>query len=170
MNDLLLLLPLWEAPKHGYRLKKEAGLFLGANELHNNIVYPLLRRFASQGLIRKKVVKGERGQNRQLYSLTPRGREEVVQRLREFGEPTSSSAEQFLLRAGMFGALETADRERILAERERVIRERAQMLARVSDTFDMDAYGSEVIRYLTGRLRFESAWIKRLRRMNRRKP
>jgi hypothetical protein len=45
MNDLLLLATLLEGPKHGYALKKQAGLILGEAELQNNLVYPLLRRF-----------------------------------------------------------------------------------------------------------------------------
>jgi DNA-binding PadR family transcriptional regulator len=170
MTDLIVLLPLWDGPKHGYRLKKEAGLILGTAEVHNNIVYPLLRRFTSRGLVRKKVVRGERGQNRQLYTLTPLGRKTVIQRLREFGEHESRSPEGFLLRVGMFGILRAADRARIRGERERVLLARGASLSRIKDEMKVDAYGGEVIRYLLERIRFESNWIKRLRRTNRRKP
>ncbi len=170
MTDLLVLLPLWDGPKHGYRLKKEAGLIRGTAEVHNNIVYPLLRRFTSQGFVRKKVVRGERGQNRQLYSLTPLGRETIIQRLREYREQESRSPEGFLLRVGMFGVLKIAERARILDERERVLLARAASLSRIKSEMKVDAYGGEVIRYLLERIRFESDWIKRLRRTNKRKP
>ncbi len=169
MNDLLVLLPLWDGPKHGYRLKKEAGLILGTAEIHNNIVYPLLRRFTSQGLVRKKAAPGDRGQNRQVYALTPLGRKTVIKRLREFGEQDSRSPEGFLLRAGMFGVLKAADRTRILDERERALRARAASLSRIKDELKVDAFGGEVIRYLLERIHIESIWINRLRRMNRRK-
>ena len=44
MNDLLLLSMMLESPKYGYQLKKEAGFIMG-QALHNNLVYPSLRRF-----------------------------------------------------------------------------------------------------------------------------
>ena len=53
--------------------KKQAGLMLGQTDMHNNLVYPLLRRFVREGLVTQKKAAGERGQTRQVYSLTARG-------------------------------------------------------------------------------------------------
>ena len=44
MNDLLLLAMLLEGPQHGYALKKKVPLITGHGEMHNNLVYPLLKR------------------------------------------------------------------------------------------------------------------------------
>ena len=50
MNDILILASLLPGPKHGYLIKKEAGLILRGSELHNNLVYPLLHRFEREVL------------------------------------------------------------------------------------------------------------------------
>ncbi len=39
----LFLGKLIEGPKHGYRLKQDAAMFAGTQQLHNNTVYPLLK-------------------------------------------------------------------------------------------------------------------------------
>jgi hypothetical protein len=35
------LRPCWKALKHGYALKRQAGLFFGRTEMHNDLVYPV---------------------------------------------------------------------------------------------------------------------------------
>lgn len=168
MNDLIVLVTLWDGPKHGYRLKKEAGQILGLIDLHNNLIYPLLRRFAAKRLVSKKTVPGKRGQTRQLYALTALGRRTVIRRLSEYNDRDARSPEGFLLRVGMFEAVEGATRERILDERKGILRERNESLSRIASELKIDAYGGEVIRYLFGRIRFELKWIERLRTISRR--
>ena len=65
MTDLIILSMLLPGPKHGYQLKHEAGMVFGQEALHNNLIYPLLRRFLKDGWVSKKEVPGERGQTRQ---------------------------------------------------------------------------------------------------------
>jgi len=74
MNDLLLLSLLLAGPQHGYALKKRAGFISGQPSMHNNLVYPLLRRFVENKLVKQKATAGERGQTRLMYSLTTLGR------------------------------------------------------------------------------------------------
>src|SRR6266436_8031532 len=83
MTALTVLALLIEGPKHGYRLKQEAGTIFGQAALHNNLVYPLLRRFTASGWVTRKTVPGARGQNRQQYALTPLGRRTLLGRVRE---------------------------------------------------------------------------------------
>ncbi len=45
---------LFDGPKHGYQLKREAGFVLGRGDMHNNLVYPLLRRFTTEGWVTKR--------------------------------------------------------------------------------------------------------------------
>jgi hypothetical protein len=47
MNDLIILATLLDGPKHGYQLKREAGFILGQGAMHNNLIYPMLRRFTA---------------------------------------------------------------------------------------------------------------------------
>lgn len=61
MNDLLILAALLEGPKHGYALKKHAGLISGQTDMHNNLVYPLLRRTERFAPLQKEMDLGVYG-------------------------------------------------------------------------------------------------------------
>ena len=165
MNDLIILATLLDGPKHGYQLKREAGFILGQGAMHNNLVYPLLRRFTAEGWVSKKTMPGERGQTRLQYAITPRGRRELVTRLSEFGEAEASSWPGFVTRVGMFEVLEAPVRARILSEREKFLRSREQRLLILGQKIELGIYGEEVVRYLTEQIHSELGWIRRLRRL-----
>ena len=93
MTDLMILAMLLAGPKHGYQLKREAGIILGQDSLHNNLVYPLLRRFMDSKWVNCKTVPGQRGQTRNQYSLTALGRKELLSRLSSFAEQDARSPE-----------------------------------------------------------------------------
>src|SRR5882762_1359513 len=84
MNDLILLAALMEGPRHGYALKKLAGFMTGHQDMHNNLVYPLLRRLVENSWVTKRTTGGERGQKRDLYTLTSKGKLALLQRLSRF--------------------------------------------------------------------------------------
>ena len=165
MNDLIILATLLDGPKHGYRLKREAGFILGQGAMHNNLVYPLLRRFTAEGWVSKKTVPGERGQTRLQYAITALGRRELVARLSEFGESDASSFAGFITRVGMFEVLEAPVRARILKERERYLQDREEKLAKLRQSMDLGTYGGEVVRYLIEQIHSELGWIRRLHRL-----
>jgi DNA-binding PadR family transcriptional regulator len=164
MNDLLLLALLLDGAKHGYALKKQAGFFSGSPEMHNNLVYPLLRRFVKQGWVRKKETADERGQTRVVYSLTEAGREELVRRLGEFGEAEARSAEAFHLRVGLFEVLGRERREKILEQRRNYLAAREQRMEALERGMDVGKFGGEVVRFLRRGIRAELQWIEQLRR------
>jgi DNA-binding PadR family transcriptional regulator len=165
MNDLIILAMLADGPKHGYQLKREAGFLLGHGDMHNNLVYPLLRRFTADGWVTKKTVPGKRGQTRQTYALTATGRRELVNRLSNYGEADASSAQAFITRVGMFELLPHEARSGILDHREGYLRARAARLTGLVGHTDLGAYGSEVVRHLIDQTRSDLAWIRRLRRL-----
>ncbi len=165
MNDLIVLAILVDGPKHGYQLKREAGFILGQEAMHNNLIYPLLRRFTAEGWVRKKAVPGERGQTRLQYAITPLGRRELVTRLSEFGESEASSFAAFITRVGMFEVLEPPSRARILEQRESYLQLREERLATMRQNIDVGTFGGEVVGYLVEQIRSELAWIRRLRRL-----
>jgi len=166
MNDLIILATLLDGPKHGYQLKREAGFILGQGAMHNNLIYPMLRRFTAEGWVSKKTAPGERGQTRLQYALTPLGRRELVVRLSEFGEAEASSFVGFMTRAGMFEVLEPPVRERILKQRETYLQGREERLAGLGQRMDLGTYGGEVVRYLIEQIHSELGWIRRLRRLD----
>src|SRR5579862_6074049 len=117
MNDLLLLSTLLDGPKHGYALKKLAGLITGQPNLHNNLVYPLLKRFVEERWVSKRTADGQRGQTREIYALTAQGKRRLIERLSQFTEKEARDSDQFHLRVGLFSVLSFDVQKSILAER-----------------------------------------------------
>jgi DNA-binding PadR family transcriptional regulator len=167
MFDLLLLSMLLEGPKHGYRLKREAGLMLGQGNLHNNLVYPLLRRFVSEGLVTQKTVAGDRGQTRKLYALTAAGRRTLIERASSYEVQNVLEAEPFLLRVGLFDLLAPAAREQILETREAALHAQDQRFAGLQQGMNLGLYGGDIVRHLREVLAAELAWIRHLRQLQK---
>lgn len=164
MIDLVILANLLDGPKHGYALKKQAGAVFAHSELHNNLVYPLLRRFTSQGWVTKKSAPGKRGQTRLQYALTASGRRALLERLNTFSDKDAESTEEFLVRIGLFELLEAAARQRILDARQQVLGRREEHFAHLQQ-MELGVYGREVVEFLRRRVQGELAWLKRLRRL-----
>jgi DNA-binding PadR family transcriptional regulator len=165
MNDLLLLAMMLDEPKYGYQLKREAGWIMGEGALHNNLVYPLLRRFLDDGWVSKKAVPGERGQTRQQYALTAEGRRTLFERLHQFTEFDARSEHAFSLRVGLFAALKPEIRESILTARENYLQKRERNLAGLQDKMDLGKFGSEIVRHMRRQIAMETEWVHHLRRI-----
>ena len=168
MNDLLLLAALLAGPQHGYALKKMVGLLTSRRDLHNNLVYPLLRRFVENGWVSKRQSAGQRGQTREVYALTAKGKQELMRRLSDHGEGEAASDNGFRLRVGLFGILAAETRQRILGSRDQFLASREQRLARISTEVEADTWSSEVMRFYREQIRAERAWIATLARKSRR--
>ncbi len=168
MNDLLLLATLLAGPQHGYALKKQVGLITGRRAMHNNLVYPLLRRFVENSWVSKRRSAGQRGQTREVYALTAKGKRELRRRLSGFPENEVASENAFRFRVGLFGILDTETRQRILGSRDQFLADREQRLKRISAALDAGAWGTEVVRFFRGQISAERAWIASLARKAKR--
>ena len=166
MNDLIILATLLPGPKHGYLLKREAGYVFGQDSMHNNIVYPLLRRFTKEGWVTRKVVPGERGQKRHLYALTALGRKTLIERLGEYSESDAKSSEGFLTRVGLFQVLAPEARQRILDGRTAHLEKLSEHLASVPEHFSLDSYAHETTQFLRKQVKAELNWIHHLRKIS----
>jgi DNA-binding PadR family transcriptional regulator len=160
---LAMLLP---GAKHGYQLKQAAGSILGQDALHNNLVYPLLRRFTEKGWVTKKTVPGERGQKRHLYTLTPLGRKTLIEKLGEYSEPETKTLDGFLMRVGLFQVLTPEIRQRILDGREARLQKILHHLSGIKQQFTLDSYPRESMRFLQRQVEAELSWIGHLRRIS----
>ena len=167
MTDLIILAMLLPGSKHGYQLKHEAGIILGQEVLHNNLVYPLLRRFMNHKWVTRKTVPGERGQTRQQYTLTALGRKELLARLSSFTEQEARSADSFRLRVGLFERLQSEARGRILDSRTAFLRSRSEKLTAVQTHFPLDHYAKEVTSLFLAETRAELDWIERMRKFEK---
>jgi len=164
MTDLIILATLLSGPKHGYQLKHEAGMILGQGVLHNNLVYPLLRRFMNDRWVSRRTVPGERGQTRHRYAITLLGQRELVARLSTFSEQDARSGDAFRLRVGLFQLLDSDCRARILDARQQHLRSRLEKLDAVEANFLLDRYAREVTSQFQRETQLELDWIERLRR------
>ena len=168
MNDLLLLAALLAGPQHGYGLKKQVGLITGKPAMHNNLVYPLLHRFVKNAWVSKRRSPGKRGQTREVYALTAKGRQELVRRLGDYPEIEVASENGFRFRVGLFGILEAETRQHILVSRDQFLAIREQRLDRISATLDAGPWGSEVVCFFREQIRAERTWIAGLARKAKR--
>ena len=167
MTDLIILATLLTGAKHGYSLKRQAGLILGQENLHNNLVYPLLRRFVAKKWVSRQEVPGQRGQRRQLYSLTARGKKELIMQLSTFREQDARDSNEFRLRVGMFQVIAPEARLCILDARQAFLRSRLEKLSTIEKNFDLDRYAVEVMRRLLADSEAEIHWIEHLRRISK---
>ena len=142
-------------------------MILGQETLHNNLVYPLLRRFVAKKWVNKKEVPGERGQTRQLYSLTALGRKELVSQLSTFTDQDARVSDQFRLRVGMFQILDPEARLRILDTRERFLNSRMEKLSAIEGNFALGRFSGEVTGRFIAESRNELDWIAHLRRISK---
>jgi len=165
MTDLIILATLLDGPKHGYQLKKQAGLIFGQGTIHNNLVYPLLRKFATQGWVTRKTIPGERGQNRQQYAITAAGRKMLTDRLSDFDHDAARSGDSFRLRVALFAVLPDETRARILEAREQALRENGERMETLQKSTEFDVYSGEVVRFSRERLAAELAWVRRLQKI-----
>jgi DNA-binding PadR family transcriptional regulator len=165
MTDLILLATLLDGPKHGYQLKKQAGMIFGQGAIHNNLVYPLLRRFTNEGWVSKKTVPGERGQNKQQYAITTAGRKALVERLSDFEDEAARSVEGFRIRVALLPLLPRETQEKILSARERALAGQDEQLAAIQKAMDLGVYPAEVVKFMREQAVGEIAWIRRLKRV-----
>jgi DNA-binding PadR family transcriptional regulator len=168
MNDLIILAALLPGPTYGYALKRQVGLLTGQRDLHNNLVYPLLHRFVENAWVSKRKSAGQRGQTREVYSLSAKGKQELLRRLREYPEAEASSDNGFRLRVGLFAFLDAETRQRILAGRDQFLASRQQRLAQISALVEAGSWGREVVQFFGDQVCAERTWIAGLARKAKR--
>ena len=162
MTDLVLLTALLGAPAYGYALKRTAGLIFGGGQLHNNLVYPLLKKFVESGWVEQKTVPGDRGQKRKQYRITAAGRDYLIEQIATFGEREASNDGAFLFRVAMFDLLPAKKRKEIVSIR------KAYLAARLSDLYKLEKVGKPqsfsgiVLEHFQDLVRNELRWISEL--------
>ena len=159
----MILAMLLEGPQHGYALKKKVGLVTGRGEMHSNLIYPLLKRFVSEGWVSRRSANGQRGQTREIYALSAKGKSELVRSLSEFGEKAAGSAEAFRFRISLFFLLDQSTRENILSRRAHWLCRREQHFGQIVDGTGARGWSKEVIEFLKKEVQAERKWIERLR-------
>jgi DNA-binding PadR family transcriptional regulator len=162
MNDIIILSLLLEGPRHGYRLKQDAAMFSSEQQLHNNTIYPLLKRFLKNGWITKTEADGDRGQTRLLYALTPSGKQTLTDKLSDFSDSDIANPHAFRLRVGLFGQLDTPTRRRILELRDNYLATRLDRLRQIAKAHTIEGWPASSMQHVTKEVQLERKWIAQL--------
>lgn len=163
--DILILSHLRTAPVHGYELKRKVATTT-AFALHNNTLYPVLRRFEDGGAVRKRVVQQEGRPPRHIYELTEVGQELLHDMLVELPDELAGSEEEFLTRLGMFDQLTPDERRGVLASRDRALADRVRHLEELAERAETSprnrTWGGLVTAELIARAERERDWLAEL--------
>ena len=170
MNDLLILACLLDGPLHGYALKNRVGAITGHGPLHNNLVYPLLKRFVSASWVSRRKAPGQRGRTREIYSLTPKGKQALLSKLAAFTEKDASSSDAFRFRVALFAVLDPQQRAEILDSRARWLARRAAILDDVARSMRLDPWAEQTVRFLRTQVLAEEKWLGSLRKLAKNGP
>jgi DNA-binding PadR family transcriptional regulator len=161
--EILILRRLRAGPAHGYELRKRVEQTTGV-VLHNNSLYPALRRFEEAGAVTKTAEPQEGRPPRLVYTLTEVGHELLHDMLADLPPEQAADEGEFMARLGQFSLLNSAERSMVLAARTRAVREQ---LAHLNEMRDLAAahgerWGALVTRELIRRHEQELAWLAEL--------
>jgi DNA-binding PadR family transcriptional regulator len=120
--EILILRRLRSGPAHGYELRKRVEQTTGV-VLHNNSLYPALKRFEEAGAVTKTAQPQDGRPPRLVYALTEVGQELLHDMLADFPPEQAAEDGEFLARLGQFSLLNSAERAVVLAARTRAVRE-----------------------------------------------
>jgi len=161
--EILILRRLRSGPAHGYELRKRVEQTTGF-VLHNNSLYPALRRFEEAGAVTKAAESQEGRPPRLVYTLTAVGRELLHDMLADLPAEQAADPSEFLARLGQFSEINSAERAAVLASRARAVREQ---LAHYQAMLDLavaheERWGALATGELIRRHEQELAWLAEL--------
>ena len=159
MTDLVLLTALLSGPAYGYALKRTAGLIFGSGVLHNNLVYPMLKKFVKAGWVEQKTVPGDRGQQRKQYRITAEGKSYLMRQIATFDERDAANDGAFLFRVAMFDLLPEEKRKEILGVRKAHLTVRISELDELKKTGTPKSFNGIVLKHFQDLVRNELKWI-----------
>lgn len=160
--EILVLSHLPDNPTHGYELRHRVEGSTGIR-LHNNALYPALRRFEEAGAVVKEAVQQQGHSPRRVYEVTDLGREMLDDLLVELPVDLAGDETEFLTRVGQFGFLTETEQLSVLAGREEALGRKVKYLTALLDRADVPVWGRRVVEELLRRVDTESAWLEHLR-------
>jgi DNA-binding PadR family transcriptional regulator len=169
--EILILRRLWGRPAHGYELRKRVEETTGF-VLHNNSLYPALRRFEEAGAVTKTAEPQAGRPPRLVYTLTDVGRELLHDMLADLPPEQAGDETEFLARLGQFSEINSAERASVLAARTRAVRDQ---LAHYQAMHTLSAgqghpWGGLVTAELIRRHEQELAWLAELGELAQEEP
>ena len=161
--EILILRRLRSGPAHGYELRKRVEQTTGV-VLHNNSLYPALKRFEEAGAVTKTAQPQDGRPPRLVYALTEVGHELLHDLLAELPPDQAADESEFLARLGQFSLLNSAERAVVLAARTRAVHDQLNHLTAMHAlAIDHgERWGALVTAELIRRHEHELAWLAEL--------
>jgi DNA-binding PadR family transcriptional regulator len=162
--EILILRHLSRRPAHGYELRKRVEAVTGVL-LHNNSLYPALRRFEDAGAVSKTTEPQQGRPPRLVYELTDVGHELLHDLIADLPAEQAGDDIEFMARLGQFGFLTAAERRAILDARDQALTERQSRLEVLLDRSGGEQWSGLVTTELLRRSERERAWLGELREL-----
>jgi DNA-binding PadR family transcriptional regulator len=161
--EILILRRLRSGPAHGYELRKRVEQTTGV-VLHNNSLYPALRRFEEAGAGTKTAQPQEGRPPRLVYALTEVGHELLHDMLADFSPEQAADEGEFTARLGQFSLLSSSERTAVLAARTHAVHGQLAHLYAMRDLAVVhgERWGALVTAELIRRHEHELAWLAEL--------
>jgi DNA-binding PadR family transcriptional regulator len=158
--EILILRRLRGGPAHGYELRKRVEQTTGV-VLHNNSLYPALKRFEEAGAVTKATEPQPGRPPRLVYTLTDVGHELLHDMLAELPADQAADPAEFTARLGQFSLLTSDERARVLAARTRAVHAELAHLETMQDlaTTHRERWGAIVTAELIRRHQQELTWL-----------
>ncbi|MFY9933388.1 MAG: PadR family transcriptional regulator [Streptosporangiaceae bacterium] len=161
--EILILRRLRSGPAHGYELRKRVEQTTGV-VLHNNSLYPALKRFEEAGAVTRTAEPQPGRPPRLVYTLTPVGEELLHDMLAELPPEQAADDTEAMARIGQFSLLNPAERAAVLASRSRAVRKLVAHARVMRDLAEAggERWGALVTGELVRRYERELAWLAEL--------
>jgi DNA-binding PadR family transcriptional regulator len=162
--EILVLRHLRRRPAHGYELRKRVERTAGVT-LHNNSLYPALKRFEEAGAVTRSTEPSENGRPpRQVYAITPVGLDLLHDMLADLSPEQARDDSEFLARVGQFSLLSAPERLAILDVRQQVQNDALHHYREMYSLAGDEPWGQLVTAELIRRTEAELTWIAQLKR------
>jgi len=169
--EIVILRRLRAGPAHGYELRKRVEETTGF-VLHNNSLYPALRRFEEAGAVTKTAEPQEGRPPRLVYTLTEVGHELLHDMLADLPADQAADPGEFLARLGQFSLINSAERTAVLASRTQGVRQQLAHYQAMRDLAEAsgERWGALVTAEMIRRHEQELAWLAELGELARQEP
>lgn len=159
--EILVLASLAREPAHGYELKRRIFQQLGGQvEINSNTLYPALRRFSTDGLVRSQERRDPGRPPRQVYRLTAAGGRRLDELLTDLDPAAARRPEEFWTRVAFFDLVSAAVRRRVLLARLAALDEVEKMLSELRERSGGREWPTQVMDVQLRLLDTERDWVR----------
>lgn len=164
--EILILRRLRSGSAHGYELRKRVEQTTGV-VLHNNSLYPALRRFEEAGAVTKTAEPQDGRPARLVYTLTEVGQVLLHDMLADLPAGQAGDDTEFIARLGQFSLINSAERARVLASRTQAVHAQLAHLRAMRELAVLggERWGALATAELIRRHEQELTWLRELGRL-----